>query len=213
MGQALTTCSLLFVAALFEEQPLLVDLEPTIPVKRTLPSAPRRTQVERENATEKQAAQDAKQTSTVTVFTPSGEHIVAGTSKGWVNIIETKSCRTLYSMRITPNIVIFIRLTASGRDMVVNSSDRILRTVQLPDLTDPNLDLDNLRLEVEFKFQDLVNRLSWNHVSFSSTGEYITASTYMNHDIYVWERGHGSLVKILEGKEELSVVEVCAIYP
>ncbi|EEH09805.1 WD domain-containing protein [Histoplasma capsulatum G186AR] len=30
----------------------------------------------------------------------------------------------------------------------------------------------------------------------------------MNHDIYVWERSHGSLVKILEGpKEELGVVE------
>ncbi|KAK3062529.1 hypothetical protein LTS18_003882 [Coniosporium uncinatum] len=65
-----------------------------------------------------------------------------------------------------------------------------------------------MRLEVEHKFQDLVNRLSWNHVAFSNNGEYVTASTWMNHDIYVWERGHGSLVKILEGpKEELSVVE------
>ena len=34
------------------------------------------------------------------------------------------------------------------------------------------------------------------------------ASTLMNHDIYIWERGHGSLVKILEGpKEELGAVE------
>jgi COMPASS component SWD1 len=43
---------------------------------------------------------------------------------------------------------------------------------------------------------------------FSSTGEYVTASTYNNHDIYIWERNHGSLVKILEGpKEEHGVVE------
>jgi COMPASS component SWD1 len=93
--------------------------------------------------------------------------------------------------------------------MVVNSSDRIIRTLHLPDLADPNLNWDALHLEVEHKFQDLVNRLSWNYVSFSSgTGEYVTASTYMNHDIYVWERSHGSLVKILEGpKEELSAVE------
>jgi len=61
---------------------------------------------------------------------------------------------------------------------------------------------------VEHKFQDVVNRLSWNHVAFSSTGEYVTASTYNNHDIYIWERNHGSLVKILEGpKEEHGVVE------
>jgi COMPASS component SWD1 len=35
------------------------------------------------------------------------------------------------------------------------------------------------------------------------------ASTLMNHDVYIWERGLGSLVKILEGpKEELGAVEV-----
>ena len=126
-----------------------------------------------------------------------------------MNIIDTATRQVQYSTRLTNNLIIFIRTTASGRDIVVNSSDRIIRTLHLPDLTDPKVDFENMRLEVEHKFQDVVNRLSWNHVSFSSTGEYVTASTWMNHDIYVWERGHGSLVKILEGpKEELSVVEV-----
>jgi COMPASS component SWD1 len=200
---------LLFVAALFEDQPVLVDISSEVPVRYTLPSAPKRTQVERENATEKQAAQDAKQTSTVTIFTPTGDHILAGTNKGWLNIIETKSQQILYSTRLTNNLIIFFRVTASGRNLVVNASDRIIRTLHLPDFSDPKMDFDNLRLEVEHKFQDLVNRLSWNHVSFSSTGEYVAASTWNNHDIYLWERSHGSLVKILEGpKEELSVVEV-----
>ena len=93
--------------------------------------------------------------------------------------------------------------------MVSNASDRVIRTIHVPDLSQPNLDIDNIKVEVEHKFQDVVNRLAWNHVTFSSTGEYVTASTFMNHDVYVWERNHGSLVKILEGpKEELSVVEV-----
>ncbi|KAH0258147.1 COMPASS, Set1C complex protein, partial [Aureobasidium melanogenum] len=75
-------------------------------------------------------------------------------------------------------------------------------------LDDPSFDPDNMRLEVEHKFQDVVNRLSWNHVAFSPSGDYVMASTLMNHDIYIWERGHGSLVKILEGpKEELGAVE------
>ena len=199
---------MLFVAAVFEDQPTLVDISSDIPIKRTLPSAPRRSQLERENASEKQAAQDAKQTSTVTVFTPSGEYIIAGTNKGWLNVIDTETRQVQSSTRLTSNLIILVRLTPAGRDVVVNSSDRIIRTLHLPDFADPSLDFDNLRLEVEHKFQDLVNRLSWNHVSFSSTGEYVTASTWMNHDIYVWERGHGSLVKILEGpKEELSIVE------
>ncbi|KAF2017626.1 WD40 repeat-like protein [Aaosphaeria arxii CBS 175.79] len=198
----------LFVAALYEDQPVLVDISEPIPVKHSLSSAPRRLQSERDNATEKQAAQDAKQTTTVTVFTPSGEHILAGTNKGWLNIISAKTHQILYSLRLTNNIIVFVRLTLSGRDVVINSSDRIVRTIHLPELTDPKLDFDTLQLEVEHKFQDLVQRLSWNHVSFSPSGEYVTASTWMNHHIYVWERGQGSLVKILEGtKEELSAVE------
>ena len=101
--------------------------------------------------------------------------------------------------------------------MLSNSSDRVIRTIRMPDLSGVDLDPVNIKLEVEHKFQDVVNRLSWNHAAFSSTGDYVTASTYMNHDIYVWERNHGSLVKILEGpKEEVGVVEVrhhCRVVP
>ncbi|MCJ1396439.1 chromatin binding protein [Xylographa bjoerkii] len=198
----------LFVASLFEDQPMLVDISSTIPNKRQLPSAPRRNQIDGEDITEKQAAQDAKHTTCITIFTALGNHIIAGTSKGWLNIIETETCQTIHSTRLCNGVVIYLRLTASGRDMVSNSSDRVIRTIPIPDLSQVDLDIDNLKIEVEHKFQDVVNRLSWNHVAFSSTGEYVTASTYMNHDIYVWERSHGSLVKILEGpKEELGVVE------
>lgn len=188
---------------------MLVDLSGTTPIKKPLPSAPRRPLRERDNATDKQIAQDAKQTTTITIWSSSGQYILSGTNKGWLNIIETSSCKTLYSTRLTNSIVILLRMTASGREVVVNSSDRIIRTLHLPDLDDKSLDFDNLRIESEHKFQDIVNRLSWNHVAFSSTGEYVVASIYMNHHLYVWERGHGSLEKILEGpKEELSVVEV-----
>ena len=188
---------------------MLVDISSTIPDKRQLPSAPRRNQIEGEDITEKQAAQDAKHTTCITIFTALGNHIISGTSKGWLNIIETETCQTIHSTRLCNGVIIYLRLTASGRDMVSNSSDRVIRTIPIPDLSQLDLDIDNLKIEVEHKFQDVVNRLSWNHVAFSSTGEYVTASTYMNHDIYVWERSHGSLVKILEGpKEELGVVEV-----
>ena len=204
----------LFVASLFEDQPMLVDISSTTPVKRQLPSAPRRPQIDGEDINEKQAAQDAKQTTCITIFTSLGNHIVAGTSKGWLNIIETESCQTIHSTRLCNGVVILLRLTASGRDMVSNSSDRVIRTIPMPDLSQVDLDINNIKIEVEHKFQDVVNRLSWNHVAFSSTGEYVTASTYMNHDIYVWERSHGSLVKILEGpKEELGVVEVRYHWP
>ncbi|KAI9848281.1 MAG: chromatin binding protein [Sclerophora amabilis] len=203
----MTATSLLFVASLFEDQPTLVDISSAIPIKRLLPSAPKRPRLEGEDGTT--GKQDAKQNTCVTIFTSSGHHILAGTSKGWLNIIETATCESIYSTRLSSGVVIFLRLTVSGRDMVVNSSDRILRTIHMPNLTEAKVDPDSITIEVEHKFQDVVNRLSWNHVAFSSTGEYVMASTYKNHDIYVWERSHGSLVKILEGpKEELGVVEV-----
>jgi COMPASS component SWD1 len=109
---------------------------------------------------------------------------------------------------LSSGVIIFLRLAPSGRDLVLNSSDRIIRTLNIPSLTDPEPNPDTIQVSIEHKFQDVVNKLSWNHVAFSSTGDYVVATTYMVHDIYIWERNHGSLVKILEGpKEELGIVE------
>lgn len=207
--------SLLFVASLFEDQPVLVDVSSPKPIKRILPSAPLRPQATNGEEVDpavaaKQAAQDAKHSTCVTIFTAFGNHIIAGTSKGWINIIETETCTTIHSMRLCNGVVILLRLSSNGRDLLVNSSDRVIRTVLMPDLSQLGIDLEpsSIKLQVEHKFQDVVNRLSWNHVTFSSTGEFVTATTFMNPDVYVWERGHGSLVKILEGpREELGVVE------
>ena len=203
------------MASLFEEQPTLVDISSPKPVKRILPSAPFRPPPANSEEIDpavaaKQAAQDAKHSTCVTVFTALGNHIIGGTSKGWINIIETQSCTTIHSTRLCNGVVILLRLANNGRDLLVNSSDRVIRTICMPDLSQLGVDLEptNIKLQVEHKFQDVVNRLSWNHVAFSSTGEFVTASTFMNPDIYVWERSHGSLVKILEGpREELGVVE------
>lgn len=203
----------MFVAALFEDQPALVDISETRPDIRRLPSAPKRVITHDDDQDEKQAAQDAKQATSITIFTSTGEHVIAGTNKGWLNVIETKTCKIIYSTKLCNGILVYLRLTLSGRDMVSNSSDRIVRTIHIPDLSKLDLDHDSINIEVEHKFQDVVNRLSWNHVAFNCTGEYVSASTYMNHDIYVWERNLGSLVKILEGpKEELGVLEVCVLY-
>jgi len=195
-------------AALYEHQPILADLTTTAARKRILSSVPKRAGQEEEPVNEKQAAQDAKHFTTVTVFTPSGQHIIAGTTKGWLNVIEFETGEIIYSTRLSSKALLLLRISASGRDLLVNAADTIIRTIKLPDFSDPKLEKDSIRLDVEHKFQDVVNRLSWNHVAFSSSGDYVMASTLMNHDIYIWERGHGSLVKILEGpKEELGAVE------
>ncbi|KAJ9151799.1 DNA-directed RNA polymerase subunit [Pleurostoma richardsiae] len=198
-----------FVVSLFEEQPLLVDITEPIDVKHVLPSAPKRSTTDGDAAMrEKQAKDDARQMTTVTIYSAAGDHILAGTNKGKLNIIDAKTYEIIYSEKICSGVVTTLRLTESGKDMLVNSQDRIIKTFHLPDLSAEDLDPDTIQIPLEHKFQDVVNKLSWNHVTFSSTGEYVAASTYNNHELYIWERNHGSLVKMLEGpKEEQGVIE------
>ncbi|KAI9728534.1 MAG: chromatin binding protein [Cirrosporium novae-zelandiae] len=199
---------LLFVASLFEDDPVLVDMSLKKPVKRILPTIPRRSDLAGREPNPKQAAQDAKQATCVTIFTAIGNHIISGTNKGWINVIETETCKTIHSEKFGSGMIVFLRLSPSGREMIVNSTDKLIRAIQLPDFSQTDGDNDQLTLNVQNTFQDIVNRYSWNDVAFSPSSDYVTATTYMEHDAFIWENNQGSLVKILEGpKEELGVIE------
>ncbi len=178
-------------------------------MKHILPSVQKRANTEADAATrEKHAKEDARHMTTAIVYTAAGDHLLAGTTKGRLNIIDAKTREIIYSEKIAGGIVTTLRLTESGKELLVNAQDRIIRTFHIPNLSSADLDPDTIQIPLEHKFQDVVNRLSWNHVAFSSTGEYVAASTYNNHELYIWERGHGSLVRMLEGpKEEQGVIE------
>lgn len=128
--------------------------------------------------------------------------------------------------------------------MLVNSTDRIIRVVEMPDLSiiraidsiPPELNQHNghspsddpdaegndinpatlpsyIHLHTSHKFQDLVNRLRWNDTAFShissstGTADYVTASTFMKRDIYIWELASSSLLRILENAQEPAIIE------
>lgn len=199
-----------FVVSLYEEQPLLVDMSEPVAHKYVLATAPRRVKVEED--AEKRARQkkdDARHMTTVTIYTKSGDHILAGTNKGNLNIIDARTHEIIYTqLKVCSGVVTTLKLTRSGRELLVNGQDKVIKTFHLPDLSAEDLDSDTIQLPIEHKFEDVVNRCSWNHVTFSCTGEYVVASTYNNHELYIWERGHGSLVRMLEGpKEEQGVIE------
>ena len=197
-----------FVASLFEEQAHLVDIRDPVDVKHIIPSRPKRPETDDTSLKEKWAKEDAKQMTTVTIYASTGDHIIAGTSKGWINIIDARTLEVVFSKKACTGVITTLRLTRSGKVLLMNAQDRIIRTFLVPNLSAPDLDLDTVQLPEEHKFQDVVNKLSWNHVTFSSTSEYVAASTYNNHELYIWERGHGSLVRMLEGpKEEQGVIE------
>ncbi|OAA62052.1 WD repeat protein [Niveomyces insectorum RCEF 264] len=198
-----------FVASIYEDQALIVDITDPVDVKHVLPSKPRRPATDDAALREKWAKEDAKQMTTVTIYAASGTHILAATNKGWINLIDAATRAVLFSKKACGGVVTTLRLNAAGRILLANAQDRIIRSLHLPDLARlDRLDPDTLQLPEEHKFQDVVNRLSWNHIALSPTGEYVAASTYNNHELYIWERHHGSLVRMLEGpKEEQGVIE------
>ena len=94
-------------------------------------------------------------------------------------------------------------ISQNGRKLAVNSSDRIIRQIDLPDLINVE-DSNDWDFEIDHKYQDVVNRLQWNSVSFNHNAEFLVASTHgqSSHDLYLWETSMASLVKILEGSNE-----------
>ncbi|CDR36777.1 CYFA0S01e04368g1_1 [Cyberlindnera fabianii] len=142
----------------------------------------------------------------VSAFHPNGELIFTGTNKGMVSIISRKSLDVLYTQKLTSSSIKNIVFSSDGAKVAINSSDRIIRQISLPDFSQ---DQSTWQLETEHKYQDLVNRLQWNSILFSSNAEHIIAAAFgSTHDIYVWETSMGSLIKILEGpKEELVDIE------
>lgn len=87
----------------------------------------------------------------------------------------------------------------AGRHLVVNLNDRTLRTLDVSEKED-----EPLNFIQRHKFQDLVGRTPWSGIAFSSDGEYVMggAAHDAGHNIYLWDRDAGVLVKILEGPRE-----------
>lgn len=199
-GSAIWNCSLnpknywQFTASLFEDDPVLVDVENEASVSiRKIPTV------------EDDLELDAPHFTLVTVFHPDGDVIISGTSKGALNIVHPSSLELQKQIKLANANIKNIVISNKNNKMAVNASDRIIRQLSLPDFSNSEvLDWENY-FEIEQKYQDVVNRLQWNFIAFNFNGEYLIASALgSSHDIYMWETSMGSLIKILEGpKEEL----------
>lgn len=188
------------IASLFEDQPIFVDFthEPEI---TSLSSTP----LDQDS--------DPKHLTLVSIFTNDGRHVFLGTNKGWVNVYNTESKTLVHSVKFTSSNIKNLVISQNDRKLAVNSSDRIIRQINLPDLV--NEDPKSWEFEIEHKYQDVVNRLQWNSVCFNHNADFLVASTYgtqSSQDLYIWETGLGSLIKILEGSSE-ELLEVKWNYP
>lgn len=197
---------LIFTASLFENDPVHINVEHETVIKQlaTEPVEKRDIDVDNDQEEDEPAKKtNSKHRTLVTAFDTTGNYIFSGTSKGWLNIIDARTLQTVNLIRVTTSNMKTLVFSPDGRKLAVNSSDRVIRQINLPDMVhnpDPTL----WEFEVEHRYQDVVNRLQWNTVAFSHNSEFLVASTFgqSSQDLYLWETSMGTLIKILEGSHE-----------
>ncbi|GMM57172.1 COMPASS subunit protein [Maudiozyma humilis] len=138
--------------------------------------------------------------------------VVTGSSRGYINFFRCGqragegagagadgAVSLLHGSRPTTSNIKHIAIAPSGERLAINSSDRSIRQMAI------TWENENVALSLEHKYQDVINRLQWNDVQFSSHGgDYLVASPHGSsaHDLYLWETAGGSLVRVLEGADE-----------
>ena len=130
--------------------------------------------------------------------------VFTGSSKGWLNVYHlndgSKKCKQLLSTRLCSSNIKHITISSNGEKLAVNCSDRIIRQYTL------RLEEDHdVELELEHKYQDVINKLQWNSIQFSNnSGDYLVAAPHgsSSRELYLWETSSATLVRVFEGAEE-----------
>ncbi|SCW00998.1 LAFE_0D02828g1_1 [Lachancea fermentati] len=129
--------------------------------------------------------------------------ILTGTSKGWIKFYKMNNdgIFLIQQEKFANSNAKHMIISQAGDKIAVNSSDRTIRQYSL----EVSSDLSVIRLSLEHKYQDVINKLQWNSIFFSNnSAEYLVASTHGSsaHELYLWETNTGTLVRVLEGPEE-----------
>lgn len=139
--------------------------------------------------------------------------IITGSSKGWINFFkindknsEQPRYELIYSSRLANSNIKHIIVSENGDRLAINASDRTIRqfSLSISEIEDSG-EAISFEIELEHKYQDVINKLQWNSIFFSNnSADYLIASPHgsSTHELYLWETSSGSLVRVLEGAEE-----------
>ncbi|OSD04175.1 WD40 repeat-like protein [Trametes coccinea BRFM310] len=142
-------------------------------------------------------------------FDPSGKHVFLGTTLGNVLVFNSRTKFMVARHRISgAGIIRGLEFVASGRRMVTNSSDRVLRQFNLPVYPSPTTDGEYIEQELEptHRFNDPISKVGWHAMSYSPDGEWLAggAADDASHKIYIWDLAReGLLASTLDGGREL----------
>ncbi|TFY80416.1 hypothetical protein EWM64_g3606 [Hericium alpestre] len=141
-------------------------------------------------------------------FDPSGKHIFVGTSAGSILVFNTRTKTMVARHKISgAGIMKGFDFAKSGRRLVTNSSDRMLRQFNLPSYPPPNPNGEYIEQELEpiHRFNDPINKTAWHAMSYSPDGEWLAggAADPAAHKIYIWDISNdGQFASALDGGRE-----------
>ncbi|KAF9135890.1 hypothetical protein BGW39_010705 [Mortierella sp. 14UC] len=188
----------LFIVALHQEEPEMIDFSNGIqhmPILKDPTTEKTERGASLNDAPPATASTAQSRLTMVVCFDKHGRKIYTGSNRGYISIIDAETRTLLYEIRPTQSCIKNIQFSRRGKEMVVNANDRIIRLFATREDGPP----DQLH-----KFQDLVNKIHWNQCCLSSDSDYVIGGSahQAEHNIFIWDRIGGNLVKILEGPKE-----------
>ena len=139
-----------------------------------------------------------------------GEFVLTGNAKGRVCVINVGSGsidgpEIVASFRVTGSAIKQIEFADRQDVFLVNTADRVIRVYEAGEVLACGVSGEP---EAVQKLQDLVNKTTWKKCCFAPDAEYVCAGSSRSHAIYVWERGSGTLLKILHGTKGETLLDV-----
>jgi len=133
-------------------------------------------------------------------FSKTGECIFAGSSRGILTICDTTTLEVKLSQKIGFSIK-SISFSRDGSYGLVHVGERGKDCIRIFDARSTQL---GKGFKVLMEFQDSVNRIHFRMATFSGNSDYVlgASSSKSTHDIFVWNRAFGQLVKTLHGPKE-----------
>ncbi|KAK1923259.1 WD40-repeat-containing domain protein [Papiliotrema laurentii] len=137
-----------------------------------------------------------KATLACAAWSPCGSRIYAGSTQGELLVFDPVSRAVLHRYKVANSGIRQVAFDPKGQNIILNATDRALRVLSVHPLTG--------LLSPLHRFTDLVNRTPWYAIGFSGDGEYVMggAGHKMAHNVFIWDKSFGSLVKVLEGPRE-----------
>jgi len=154
--------------------------------------------------------EDERDLSIVASFDRRGKHVYTGNSKGKMSICSVPDLVPVASFKISQSgicsaAVKSVEFAQRCDCFLLNSADRIIRVYNCADVLRAGIDGNP---EPVKRLQDLINKTTWKKCCFSGDGEYVCAGSAKQHHLYIWEKGVGNLVKILQGAKGVQLIDV-----